>query len=221
MGLGDLASLKAMPRLGSRLTILLIQCGAPPIAALAERVTLGTTVTVMEGLCATLILTGVCAALFPDKTTTFDPVGIWFGFLGAVGQALGAVVSRIGYAHAAGASHSIDGITAALYRNMGGLAVAIVFLLLMRRRITPMKAAGWPWLFGSALAGPVLGLVAYQQALIDTPGAIVLPIVATSPLVIIPIVWFMEQDRPSLRSLAGGTISVMGVILLALQRNAF
>ncbi|MBL8020575.1 MAG: DMT family transporter [Leptospirales bacterium] len=145
---------------------------------------------------------------------------IWFGFLGAVGQTLGAVVSRIGYAHAAEVSHSIDGITAALYRNLGGLAVAVVFLLFMRGRTTPMKAAGWPWLFGSALAGPVLGLVAYQQALIDTPGAIVLPIVATSPLMIIPIVWFMEQDRPSLRSLVGGAISVIGVNLLALQRNA-
>jgi drug/metabolite transporter (DMT)-like permease len=44
---------------------------------------------------------------------------------------------------------------------------------------------------------------------------VVLPIVALTPLVIIPFSRFVEGERPSKRSLLGGVIAVIGVIVLA------
>jgi drug/metabolite transporter (DMT)-like permease len=46
----------------------------------------------------------------------------------------------------------------------------------------------------------------------------VLPIVATTPLVIIPLSYLLEGERPSRRSLAGGAIAVAGAVALALAR---
>jgi len=44
----------------------------------------------------------------------------------------------------------------------------------------------------------------------------VLSIVATTPLVSIPIVFWLEGDRPSFRSIAGGVVAVAGCIVLTL-----
>jgi uncharacterized membrane protein len=48
MGLGDLAVFAALPRLGTRLTVLMTQCVAAPLAAVAEYLWLGTTLSVAQ-----------------------------------------------------------------------------------------------------------------------------------------------------------------------------
>src|SRR3954470_21435459 len=48
MGLGDLASFAALPLLGARLTVLMVQCLAVPIAMVAERLWLGTALTMSQ-----------------------------------------------------------------------------------------------------------------------------------------------------------------------------
>jgi drug/metabolite transporter (DMT)-like permease len=70
----------------------------------------------------------------------------------------------------------------------------------------------------NALAGPSVGVGFYQWALKTTPSGIVLPIVAMSPLVVVPFTYLFEGDRPGWRSLAGGVLAVLGVIGLALHR---
>ena len=56
----------------------------------------------------------------------------------------------------------------------------------------------------------------YQWALRDQPTGVVLPIVAITPIVIIPFARVLEAERPTTRSLIGGGIAVGGVIALAL-----
>jgi len=70
----------------------------------------------------------------------------------------------------------------------------------------------------NALCGPTIGVSCYQWALATTPSGIVLPIVATTPLVIIPFSYWLEGDRPSRRSIVGGLIAVSGVVALTLVR---
>ena len=55
----------------------------------------------------------------------------------------------------------------------------------------------------------------YQWALKTTPTGVVLPIVAITPLVIIPFSYHLEGERPTFRSLAGGALAVMGAAALA------
>jgi drug/metabolite transporter (DMT)-like permease len=47
----------------------------------------------------------------------------------------------------------------------------------------------------------------------------VLPIVALCPIAIIPLSWWLEGDRPTPRSLAGGAVAVACAIALARLRN--
>ena len=72
----------------------------------------------------------------------------------------------------------------------------------------------WPWVITTSLAGQTLGVSCFQWALKSYPTGVVLPIVALTPLVTIPLSWAIEKERPGLRSLGGGVVAVSGVVVL-------
>ena len=79
---------------------------------------------------------------------------------------------------------------------------------------SPWRRA-WPLVLINGLAGPALGVSCYQWALKTTPTGVVLPIVAITPIVIIPFSYYLEGERPGKRSLLGGAIAVAGAAALA------
>jgi drug/metabolite transporter (DMT)-like permease len=247
MGIGDLGVYAALPLLGSRLTVLMTQCLAAPIAALGEWLWLDTRLTTTQILWGLVILAGVVIALMPSKASppkvAIKPIGFLFGLLAAAGQGFGALVSRKGglIADAAGeATHNATfGLNAAYQRILAGLVFASLWFLLLRLlkkspggalrkchviRDTSLAASPPPapfnlrLIFANGLIGPVLGVGSYQWALATTPSGLVLPIAATTPLFAIPIAWWLEGDRPSRRTLVGSLVAVAGCIALTLSR---
>jgi drug/metabolite transporter (DMT)-like permease len=252
-GLGDVALFQAYPRLGSRLTILIVHCLAAPFAGLVEWLWLGTTLTMAQMTCGAVILSGVAVALAPEHETHEERrqfgIGIFFAVLGAVGQGGGVVLSRKAYELCALAAQPMDGITAAYQRILGGVIISGLALLVVKRHFLRSAAGGSPpqqepvaepapcalnasamrsekwrksgkWIVFNAIAGPTLGVSCYQWALKDTPSAVVLPIVALSPLVVMPFARWLEQQRPSRRSTLGAVIAVGGAVALALASTA-
>ena len=229
-GLGDMALFLALPRIGPRLTILLTQCLAAPFGALMEWLWLGTSLRPAQLVCGAIILAGVGLALAPGQSRHgrqgITWAGVMFGALAALGQAGGAVISRKAYGIAAIHSLPIDGLTAAFQRMLGGIVTTLVcygLIYFLKKtgptsvKTTPVKTpASWLWIFLHALSGPVLGVGCYQWALSSTPSGIVLPVVATTPVLAIPFAWLIDGDRPGRRSLIGGLIAVAGAVGLTL-----
>ena len=226
-GLGDMALFAALPRVGPRLAILITQCLAAPLAAVVEWAWLGTTLTAAEVWCAVLILAGVAVALAPDRGAKIERRVFWTGVLAgvgsALGQGLGAVISRKANEVAALAHFPIDGGSAAYQRIIGGLLVTLIAFVFLRKQkpdtAPPWRAAA-PWTTANALAGPALGVGCFQWALATTPSGVVLPIVATSPVVTIILAWFIDGTRPTRRAIAGGVIAVAGAVALKLAHAA-
>jgi len=234
IGLGDLGVYGALPLLGSRLTVLMTQCLAAPIAALGEWWWLGTRLTAAQIVWGAVILLGVAAALLPSRAdpphVRVKPSGFLFGLLAACGQGIGAaLISRKGVVVAAAAGERVAnlnfGLTVAYERILAGIVfTAGWFGLLSLLRLLPARPAVRPgsgraslgWIIANGLAGPVVGISCYQWALSTTPSGIVLPIAATTPLWSIPIAYWLEGDRPTSRSIAGGVLAVAGCIALAL-----
>lgn len=231
-GMGDWALFEALPRIGSALTVLLCQCLAAPIAAVTERIWLGTQMSGIQMASSALILAGVALALVPAKGDAV-PVGhrragIIFGVIAACGQAWGAVLSRAAFQHAREIGFALDGVTAAYQRLWGG-ALSIGLLLLISRlrahsrglepRIAPAEwRRALPWMTANALVGPTLGVSCYLWALKAAPSSIVLPIVATTPLMTMLLVFAGQGIRPSRRALLGSFLAITGVVILV--RNA-
>ena len=236
MGLGDLGVYAALPLLGSRLTVLMTQCLAAPLAALGEWLWLGTPLTAAQIAWGALILAGVAIAIMPGRANparvAVRPVGFVFGFVAACGQGFGALVSRKGgnVAEAAGeAAHNATfGLTAAYQRIFAGLIFVVIWFAVLRviGRLPAAPAAlarsdrrtSNLWMLANGLAGPVLGVGCYQWALATTPGGIVLPIAATAPLISIPIAFWLEGDRPPRRAIIGGVLAVAGCVALTVAR---
>jgi drug/metabolite transporter (DMT)-like permease len=231
LGIGDLGSYGALPLLGSRITVLMIQCLAAPLAALGEWWWLGTRLTLPQILCGSFILLGVAVAIVPSRSNPprvkVRPIGFLYGFVAACGQGLGAaLVSRKAVTVAAAAGEAVSnvtfGLTAAYERIVAGLAFTFAWFAILRlfRRLpgpprqAPATPRSWIWTLANGLAGPVAGVGCYQWALATTPSGIVLPIAATTPLLSIPISFWLEGDRPTRRSLIGGVMAVAGCIVL-------
>ena len=232
IGLGDSAYFQALPRLGSRRTVLLSQCLTAPFAILLEWVWLGTTLHWAQAVCVGVILAGVAIALAPDdhlKISRRDwKIGIAASVLGALGGALGAVVIRKGYAAIAEAGLSVDAGTTGYQRVLGGILVPTVALLVFKWRSARAHGAlfeektwqvsrekwrrMWPWVLANALAGQTLGVTCMQWALKTTQAGIVAAIIATSPIVLLPMTRIVEGEKIGLHSLIGALIAVAGVI---------
>jgi drug/metabolite transporter (DMT)-like permease len=232
-GLGDTALYLAYPRIGSRLSMMLVHCLATPFAATIEWIWLGVSLTPAQLLAGAIILCGVAIGIAPSGPKR-EPhphlvTGTILGVIAACGQATGAVLSRKAFALTPPGSAQIDGLTSAYQRLMGGLVVAIVVYTLFKltsgfgdktaARSHGEVNAGRRWLLWNALTGPGLGAACYQWALATTPSGIVLPIVSLTPLAMIPLAERMEGDRATRRSIIGGVIAVAGVIALHLSRR--
>lgn len=233
MGLGDIGVYAALPLLGSRITVLMTQCLAAPIAALGEWLWLGTKLTPAQVAWGFVILAGVAIAITPGRASPpkvrVRPIGFLFGFVAACGQGFGALVSRKGVtiADAAGEAtrNATFGITAAYQRILAGLVFAATLFLILRliHRLPadanpPTRRHGVRWILAAGFAGPIIGVGCYQWALATTPSGIVLPIAATAPLLSIPIAFWLEGDRPPRRAIVGGVLAVAGCIALTRLR---
>jgi drug/metabolite transporter (DMT)-like permease len=143
IGLGDVALFQALPRLGSRLTILMLNCLSTPFAVLIEWLWLGTKLTALQMACGLVILIGVGIALSPKEHLHIPRKIFWAGIVAsifaALGNAIGMVLSRKAYAVARTGELHIDGGTAAYQRLLGGLLVAGICLLIVKRREIAMQ----------------------------------------------------------------------------------
>ena len=231
IGLGDTAYFQALPRLGSRRTVLLTQCLTALFAALIEWLWLGTRLNLGELFCVAVILTGVIIALAPGDHRKIPvrrmQIGILASAIAALGGALGAVLSRKAYfvAHAAG-EHPDPGTTGYQRVIGGAVALGLVFLVVkwrharrhdddaqMKDSFSPReKMKLWPWVLVNSLAGQTIGVSCMQWALENTPTGIVTAIIATTPLVMLPLARVVEGERITARSLAGGLVAVAGVV---------
>ncbi|HEX3855925.1 MAG TPA: DMT family transporter [Verrucomicrobiae bacterium] len=230
IGLGDTGYFQALPRLGSRRAVLLTQCFIPLFAILIEWLWLGTKLTGVQLFCIAIILTGI--ALAPSDHAEILPRQLWIGIaftiFAGLCSAFGAVLSRKAYfvAHAAG--EFPDPGTTGYQRVLGGLLIPAIILIVAKSHSAHVHGGIfeektfhvsrekwrriWPWVLGNSLAGQTLGVTYVQWALEKIPTGIVMAVVATTPIVLLPMTRIVEKEKIGIRSLVGAIIAVAGVI---------
>ncbi len=238
-GVCDTALFMALPRLGARLTSLMVQCLAVPVAAATEWLWLGARLGLGEILASLTILLGVTMALLPDRGVsgslrTGSPLrpgfmAFVFGGIAAVGQGLGAVISKHGQLLSREAGFPIDPFSVSYQRIVAGVVFGGVWWWIQYRRNKldrPLpvaihqnsKVPTVVWVLINGLSGPCLGVAAYQWALKHEPTGVVLSVTSLTPVAVIPISRWIDGDRATRRSLIGGVVVVAGVVALALNR---
>ncbi|TVR15643.1 MAG: hypothetical protein EA401_02435 [Planctomycetota bacterium] len=219
LGLGDMCLFAAYRRLGPRLALLLCLCLIAPMAGVLEWVWLGERPGWLPSFFGLLVLAAVAFALAPSERRQL-PQGAWWpgimaAVLAAVGQALGAVVTRQGYQ----VQPDAGALDAAWWRVLGGAVVLCVVVALWRPPVAQQvqQRQCRPWLLWSVLLGPCFGMPAYHAALAVTPAALVQAVLAALPLTVIPLAWWLDGDRPGWRSLVGGVVAVAATAAMILS----
>lgn len=234
IGIGDSAYFQALPRLGSRRTVLTCQCLTAPIAALIEWLWLGTKLNLPQILCIAVILAGVAIALAPGdhlKISARDwQIGLVACLFSAIAAALGAVLIRKAFDVAHHSGIYPDAGTTGYQRLLGGILFPAIALLIVKWKSA--RAHGplldrktwqvslekwrplWPWVLANALAGQTLGVTCMQWALETTSAGIVTAIIALTPVVLLPMTRIVEGEKIGLRPLFGALTAVAGVIAL-------
>jgi len=229
-GIGDIAVFLAYPRLGSRLTLLVVYCSAVFFAAAGDWAMLGIGLHARQWAAVGLTLAGLVLALWPGRRSVScapgpGPAGILLAVCGGAGQGIGTVLSGRANGIAAALGMEVHGISQAFQRSIAGAAAAAA-VLIVARRLWPASALPdsrrretrpWAWMAATAICGPVLGVSCYQWARLLIPSAMVVAVAATSSLLVIPLARVMEHEKISPRGLIGSLLAVGGVAWLCLQ----
>lgn len=231
-GVGDVGLFLAYERIGSRLAILLNLCLAPLFAIAAEWLWLGNLLTAPQFAAAGVILSGVVLALWPTGRTRSQELqgrfstGVIAAIVAGFGQGTGAVISRKANEVEQQLGIEINGLSEAAQRVVAGLLVGWLAMRIWGRLRPPgggadsgtnRRAALFGWVAMAALAGPVLGVSCFQQALqVVGSSGLVLAVVATTPIALMPMALVVEKDRPTALAILGAAVAVGGVIALNL-----
>jgi drug/metabolite transporter (DMT)-like permease len=222
---GDLCLYRAFAVLGSRLSTLLMSL-VPPLTALIAWLALDERLTPRDLLGMTLTVGGIAWAVLertkpavpasPEERASsghVSPAGIALGFGGALGQAGGLILSKIGMG-------SYDAMAATQIRVLAGFAgYTFLFFALgwwpnVRRGLADRKALGLTAL--GAFFGPFAAVTLSLIAIRATVAGVAASIMALTPVLIIPLVILLRGERVGIGGLAGAVVAVSGVALLFL-----
>ncbi len=231
--MGDSAYFMCLTVLGPRRGVLLLSLAPAFTAALAVPM-LGETLNLAGLIGMAVTMAGVLWVSVeqgaPGELQGKMWVGIAGGIVGAIGQALGAVLAKAGLgASAAGtwlaAAAALDepspvhALPGTLVRMIAGGVVLVAFGLLRGSALTTLSRLrdrrGMLNTIGGTFFGPFVGVTLSLYALTQTDAAVAATIFATAPVVAIPLVVLLYRQRVSLRAVLGALVAVAGVAILA------
>lgn len=215
---GDLCLYRAYVVLGPRLSSLMMSL-VPPITALIGWIVLGEILTPRDLLGMTLTVGGIAWAILERQRPNVSlphaitPAGIALGLGGAVGQAGGLILSKIGM-------QGYNAFAATQVRVIAGMAgYSLLFFALrwwpnVRTGIRDRKALGFSAL--GAFFGPFLAVTLSLIAIRETVAGVAASIMALTPVLIIPLVILLRGEKVGIGGLIGALVAVSGVALLFL-----
>ena len=209
IAIGDSLFFAALRRIGTRRTLTL-DAGGPAVTALLGMAALAECPSLLQWLGIALIT--VALALVAGRDAGAPRARDWG--LG-VALALGALACGSGgavLARAALRSGAIEPVHAAGLRLLAAALVLLPLLpsLLQRRQGPLPRRRRWPLGLLATLLGTTAGIALQQTALQQLPGALAVSLLATAPVMALPLA-SLEGDRPGWRGVLAALLGLAGV----------
>lgn len=202
---------------GPRLTALLFSLAAP-FAVIEGWLFLGEALNLGQLSGIALILGGIVLAIVAAGDTHPDDAprrplwqGVALGVITALGQATGSLLARPAM------ESGVEPFTAMAIRSGLGAAFFIALMVFPFARATrmpngpEMRTVGW-----SAFFGMFLGMSLMMAALTTGDVGIVSTLTSTTPILILPMLWFVTRRAPAPGAWAGAALAVAGTALISM-----
>ncbi|MDO9512854.1 MAG: DMT family transporter [Bacteroidales bacterium] len=212
---GDYFLFRSYTIVSSRIAMLIMTL-VPPITAVIGYFLLSETMTLQHIAGMGLTLGGISLAIIsrPGKNgkmkLNYPLKGLLFAFGGAVGQAVGLVLSKYGMG-------SYDPFAATQLRIIAGMVGFGVIILMIRKTSLVTSALknskAMRGISIGSVFGPFLGVSFSLVAIKFTSTGIASTLMATVPILIIAPAALVFKERISLKEIIGAIISFSGVVL--------
>lgn len=218
---GDTFLFKAYRSIGPRISMLLMAL-APAIAAFMAFVFLDEDLSLwgVAGIGVTIIGITLVVLKREEKPTShykIDYIGIFYAFLGAVGQAVGLIFAKFAINEG-----EINGFVANFMRLFSAIIILWPIAIFTRRYQKPWqvfkkdKKALYATITGSVL-GPYIGITLSMISITYAKVGIASTIMAMPPIIMLPMIYFYYKEKLSWVSIVGAFIAVAGVAILFLK----
>ena len=216
--LGDLFLFQAYIEIGTRISLLIL-ASSPPLTALLGYIFLGEKVSILGVFGMLVTFLGIAIVILSKETGerkfkfTHSIKGIFFAFLGSLGQSLGSIFSKVGM-------DGYNAFAATQIRIIAGF-IAFVVLFLFLNRWSDLKVAvkdrsAMILIACGAVLGPFLGVSFQLISLQYTTAGISATIISIMPIIIIPFSIIIYKEKISAKEILGAALSVIGVGVLFL-----
>ena len=217
--LADTLRYSSLARVGPSLQSLLNVTTAP-FALFLGFIFLGQVVGGFSLLGTAVVFGGLVIAVFArnsDALARFSGSsssatgGVMFGLASALAQAASVLVA------APVMFEGADLISATFVRSAAGslsLLVPVILSSSVKTQVSNMTLKVARQVFMSAAIGTGLGMTLQLYALGGGPVGVVSTLTATTPLVILPLIWLLGKARPSALAWVGATCAVAGVAMI-------
>ncbi len=217
--IGDYGMLKSYEIIGPRLGMLMMSL-VPPISVVLAYIILGETLSVIQIVGVIVTTLGIAIVVLQKKIKTdrfhFTLKGGMYGLIAAVGQAVGLILAKEAFNFAA-----LDEFVAAFIR----IFFSFLLLIIIGRvlgfsknsiRVFRNDKKSLKLIIMGAILGPYLGITSSLVAVANTHVGIASTLIATVPVLMLPISKFYYKEKLSSLSIIGTIIAVLGVTILFL-----
>ena len=219
LAIGDTFLFYSMVRVGSRISMLLLSL-APPITALLAFMVLGEVLSPKEILGIALAILGVSWVVLeqndaPRAQRRSFLKGVLLGVLSAFTQALNLIFAKKALVM------DVDPLYGTLIRMLSAALILWPTSFLLRKIKNPLKmlkadVTAIKYLLSGVAMGPYLGVWLSLVAVKFTHTGVAATIMSIVPVTMIPISIRFEKEKPSIRSVIGAVITVVGIAFLFL-----
>ncbi|PIQ08770.1 MAG: hypothetical protein COW71_10035 [Ignavibacteriales bacterium CG18_big_fil_WC_8_21_14_2_50_31_20] len=217
--IGDLGMLKSYQLIGPRLGMLMMSF-VPSISVILAFLFLDEVLTTNQILGIIITSIGLAIVILQKKPISekfhFTIEGGFYGLIAAVGQAVGLIFAKEAFNFA-----ELNEFVAAFIRIVFSLILLILlgrFLGISKNPIRVFKndKSALKLIIWGAILGPFLGITASLIAISNTNVGIASTLMATVPILMLPISKFYYKEELTLFSILGTVFAVFGIAVIFL-----
>ncbi|MCU7499726.1 MAG: DMT family transporter [Ignavibacteria bacterium] len=218
---GDTYLFKAYQHIGARLSQLLM-ASSPAMTAVMAYFFLGEHFSVWGIVGIVVTLTGISMVVMekneqPTAKYTISRIGIFYGIMGALGQAAGIIFAKLAFQEG-----DINGFVATFIRIFASVVVILPAGIIFKRYKNPLRVfssdrKAFAYTTAGSILGPYLGITFSLIAVAKTNAGIASTIMSTSPIIMLPMIKYFYKEKLSWKSILGAFVAVSGVAILFLR----
>jgi len=218
---GDTFLFKAYQHVGARIGMLLMAL-SPAMSAVLAYIFLKEYLSFWGIVGMLITMSGIALVIFernetPASKYKISKAGIFFGLMGALGQAGGLIFAKIAFNLG-----TINGFLATFIRIVAAFLIMFPFSFAIRRFQNPFKfyakdLKALTFTIAGTIFGPYLGITFSLIAVEYTKVGIASTLMSMMPIIMLPIVRYYYKEKLKWRSIIGAIIAVGGVSILFLR----